>query len=200
MSDLGPGEIESVDEVKRSFLKKTSLFLGAVGAAGVGVPLLGYLSPNKSTKEAGKPVTIDVSSMKMGEQKTVLWRSKPVWVIRRSAEMLASLSLTSAFLKDPDSTVDQQPDYARNAERSVRPDFLVLLGVCTHLGCSPTYRPEPKSVDDSWNGGFYCSCHGSKFDLAGRVYKNMPAPINLEVPPYHFMDENTLVIGDSGSG
>ena len=114
--------------------------------------------------------------------------------------MLASLSLTSAFLKDPDSTVDQQPDYARNAERSVRLDFLVLLGVCTHLGCSPTYRPEPKSVDDSWNGGFYCSCHGSKFDLAGRVYKNMPAPINLEVPPYHFMDENTLVIGDSGSG
>jgi ubiquinol-cytochrome c reductase iron-sulfur subunit len=112
--------------------------------------------------------------------------------------MLASLEKTTGFLKDPGSTVPQQPGFAQNQSRSARPEFLVLLGICTHLGCSPTYRPEPKSVDDNWEGGFYCSCHGSKFDLAGRVYRNMPAPINLEVPPYHFLDDKTLVIGDSG--
>lgn len=198
MGDFESADIEEVDQVKRSFLKNTSVFLGAVGAAGVGVPLISYLSPNKTTKEAGKPITVDVSALKVGEQKTVLWRSKPVWIIRRSEAMLASLSKTTSWLKDPESSVQQQPKFAQNQARSARPDFLVLLGICTHLGCSPTYRPEPKSVDESWQGGFYCSCHGSKFDLAGRVFKNMPAPINLEVPPYHFLDENTLVIGDKG--
>ena len=199
MADKKLDEMTPVDEIKRAFLKKTSVFLGALGIAGVGVPLLSYLSPNRSTKEAGKPIQIDVSMMKIGEQKTVLWRSKPVWIIRRSQEMIASLSKTTELLKDPNSSIPQQPVFAENTTRSLRPDFLVLLGICTHLGCSPTYRPEPKSVDSSWQGGFYCSCHGSKFDLAGRVYKNMPAPINLEVPPYHFMDEHTLIIGDNGA-
>ena len=197
MVDFESADVEKVDQVKRSFLKNTSVFLGAVGAAGVGVPLINYLSPNKSTKEAGKPITVDVSALKVGEQKTVLWRSKPVWIIRRSESMLASLDKTTLWLKDPDSKVPQQPEFAKNKARSERPDFLVLLGICTHLGCSPTYRPEPKSVDDSWQGGFYCSCHGSKFDLSGRVFKNMPAPINLEVPPYYFLDRNTLVIGEN---
>lgn len=197
MVDSDSVDIEKVDQVKRSFLKNTSVFLGAIGAAGVGAPLIGYLSPNKSTKEAGKPVTVDISAIKVGEQKTVLWRSKPVWIIRRSESMLASLDKTTEWLKDPDSKVPQQPGFAKNKARSERPDFLILLGICTHLGCSPTYRPEPKSVDDSWQGGFYCSCHGSKFDLSGRVFKNMPAPINLEVPPYHFLDSNTLVIGEN---
>ena len=196
MSSTGPNDIEEIDHVKRAFLQKTSVFLGAVGAAGIAVPLVSYLSPNKSTQEAGKPIKVDISAMQFGEQKTVLWRSKPVWIIRRSEAMLASLTKTTGWLKDPDSAIDQQPEYAQNQMRSVRPDILVLLGICTHLGCSPTYRPEPKSVDDSWEGGFYCSCHGSKFDLAGRVFKNMPAPINLEVPPYHFQDGNTLVIGE----
>ena len=199
MSYLLPPEVEEVDEVKRSFLQKTSVFLGAIGACGIGIPLVNYLRPNKRTEEAGKPVTIDISAMQIGEQKTVLWRSKPVWIIRRSKAMLQSLQNTLPWLKDPDSMIPQQPEFAQNSVRSVRPEFLVLLGICTHLGCSPTYRPEPKSVDDSWKGGFYCSCHGSKFDLAGRVFKNMPAPINLEVPPYHFSDENTLVIGDNGA-
>ena len=197
MVDSDSVDIEKVDQVKRSFLKNTSVFLGAIGAAGVGAPLIGYLSPNKSTKEAGKPVTVDISAIKVGEQKTVLWRSKPVWIIRRSESMLASLDKTTEWLKDPDSKVPPQPGFAKNKARSERPDFLILLGICTHLGCSPTYRPEPKSVDDSWQGGFYCSCHGSKFDLSGRVFKNMPAPINLEVPPYHFLDSNTLVIGEN---
>ena len=160
------------------------------------MPLVSYLSPNKSTQEAGKPIKVDIGAMKPGEQKTVLWRSKPVWIIRRTEAMLASLNKTTTLLKDPDSHIGQQPNYAQNQARSVRPDILVLLGICTHLGCSPTYRPEPKSVDESWEGGFYCSCHGSKFDLAGRVFKNMPAPINMEVPPYHFLDENTLMIGE----
>ena len=199
MSGNPPENLAPVDEVKRSLLKKTSVFLGALGLAGIGVPLLSYLSPNRSTREAGKPISVDVSGMKIGEQKTVLWRSKPVWIIRRSEAMLASLGLVDGKLKDPGSDVAQQPVYARNEARSIRPDFLVLLGICTHLGCSPTYRPDPKSVDDTWAGGFYCSCHGSKFDLAGRVFKNMPAPSNLEVPPYHFSDENTLVIGDGGA-
>ena len=194
-----PPDVEEVDETKRSFLQKTSVFLGAIGACGIAVPLVSYLRPNKRTEEAGKPVTIDISTMQIGEQKTVLWRSKPVWIIRRSEAMLQSLQSTLPWLKDPDSKIPQQPEFAKNSVRSVRPEFLVLLGICTHLGCSPTYRPEPQSVDDSWKGGFYCSCHGSKFDLAGRVFKNMPAPINLEVPPYHFRDENTLVIGDSGA-
>lgn len=198
MSKSDPSNIEEIDQVKRAFLHKTSVFLGAVGAAGVAVPLVGYLSPNRSTKEAGKPIKIDISAMKVGEQKTVLWRSKPVWIIKRSEEMVASLSKTTGYLKDPNSAIPQQPGYAKNQMRSVRPDVLVLLGICTHLGCSPTYRPEPRSVDDSWEGGFYCSCHGSKFDLAGRVFKNMPAPTNLEVPPYHFTDANTLVVGDNG--
>lgn len=199
MSEMIPPEVEKIDQVKRAFLKKTSVFLGAVGACGLAAPLVSYLSPNKRTKEAGKPVTVDVSTMQMGEQKTVLWRSKPVWIIRRNQTMLDSLSASLPWLKDPDSSIPQQPDFAKNAARSARPEFLVLLGICTHLGCSPTYRPEPKSVDESWTGGFYCSCHGSKFDLSGRVYKNMPAPINLEVPPYHFLDDNTLVIGDNGA-
>ena len=198
MTDKVRHKSDTVDQIKRTFLKKTSVFLGAIGAAGVGLPLLSYLSPNRSTREAGKPVHVDISMMKAGEQKTILWRAKPVWIIRRTTEMLASLDKTIEFLKDPGSMIAQQPAFAQNQSRSARPEFLVLLGICTHLGCSPTYRPEPKSVDERWMGGFYCSCHGSKFDLAGRVYKNMPAPINLEVPPYYFLDDKTLVIGESG--
>ena len=198
MSVKTPENMGPVDELKRSLLKKTSVFLGALGLAGIGVPLLSYLSPNRSTREAGKPISVDVSGMKIGEQKTVLWRSKPVWIIRRSEAMLASLGLVDGKLKDPDSDVAQQPVYARNEARSIRPDFLVLLGICTHLGCSPTYRPDPKSVDDTWAGGFYCSCHGSKFDFSGRVFKSVPAPLNLEVPPYYYMSDTLIKIGEDG--
>ena len=145
------------------------------------------------------PVEIDISGIAMGEQKTVLWRQKPVWIVRRSEKMLASLFSDVDELRDPDSLEQQQPNYARNGVRSIRPDILVLLGVCTHLGCSPTYRPEPGAIDASWPGGFYCSCHGSKFDLAGRVYKNMPAPTNLMIPPHYYKNETTLVVGESSA-
>lgn len=189
---------DDTDSRRRAFLKHTTVVLGLVGAAGISSSFLSYLKPNAKVKEQGLPVKLDVSTIKVGEQKTVIWRGKPVWVIRRSLESVKTLKDLRSILKDPDSLVDRQPKYARNAERSIRPDFLVLLGVCSHLGCAPTYRPDPKSVDSTWPGGFYCSCHGSKFDMAGRVFKNMPAPTNLEVPPYYFRDRNTLIIGEEG--
>ena len=189
--------MDDVDSKRRDLLKASATVLGAAGVAGVSTPLLSYLAPSKATKAAGAPVRLDVSKLQPGEQKTVLWRGKPVWIIRRTQEMIASLPLAVPFLSDPDSKEPQQPAYATNMQRSIKPEYLVLIGVCTHLGCAPTFRPEPKSVDATWPGGFYCSCHGSRFDLAGRVFKNVPAPINLEVPPYHFKDNQTLVIGES---
>ena len=192
--------MDTVDDKRRALLKASAAVFGAAGVAGVATPLLSYLAPNKATQAAGAPVRFDVTSLGPGEQKTVLWRGKPVWIIRRTNEMLESLKQAVPFLSDPDSKESQQPRYAENQERSINPEFLVLIGVCTHLGCAPTFRPEAKSLDASWPGGFYCSCHGSRFDLAGRVFKNMPAPINLEVPPYHFFDSKTLVIGESVKG
>ena len=131
----------------------------------------------------------------MGEQIVVEWRGKPVWIVRRSAEMIAHLATDNNLLRDPDSLVDQQPDYAKNVYRSVNPEFLILVGVCTHLGCSPKYRPEVGQVDENWQGGFYCPCHGSSFDLAGRVFKGVPAPINMEVPPHYFKTSSTVIVG-----
>ena len=185
----------SIDEAKRLWVVQITKLLSVIGLAGIFYPLLRYLSPSKEAKAQGGPVTIDVSGMAIGEQKTVVWRGKPVWIVRRSADDVARLVSLNDDLRDPYSTVDQQPVYAKNIGRSLRPDFLVLLGVCTHLGCAPTFRPEPGAVDASWPGGFYCSCHGSRFDLAGRVFKDMPAPTNLEVPPYRF-EKDMLIIGD----
>jgi len=133
--------------------------------------------------------------MKPGDQLTVMWRGRPVWIVRRGKKALASLPEVNKFLRDPDSKVAQQPTYAKNIYRSRKPEYLVLVGVCTHLGCSPTYRPDPKGIDPEWLGGFFCSCHGSKFDLSGRVFKGVPAPINLEVPPYVFISETEIMIG-----
>lgn len=188
---------DKVDEKKRQFLKTTTAVVGCAGLAGALTPLVSYLQPSKDAQAQGAPVRVDIATIPMMGQKTVLWRGKPVWVIRRSPEALTRL-VSDELLKDPQSSVEQQPTYAHNQYRSLRPDVLVLLGVCTHLGCAPTYRPEPGSIDQKWQGGFYCSCHGSKFDLSGRVYKNMPAPTNLEVPPHYYESENTLVIGEDG--
>ena len=144
---------------------------------------------------SAEPIEVDISVLKEGEQRTVVWRGKPIWVVRRTVDQVNALSQLDSELTDPNSEIEQQPGYAKNAYRSIRPDILVLVGVCTHLGCAPTYRPEPKAIDAAWPGGFFCSCHGSKFDLAGRVYKGVPAPTNLEVPPYHFKDKSTLIVG-----
>jgi len=188
-----------VDEQKRRALVGASAALAALGAVGAATPLVRSLQPSASTEAAGAPVTVDLSTMTIGEQKTVLWRGKPIWIIRRSTEQVSALAQLDQQLRDPSSHSPQQPAYAANEMRSVRPDFLVLVGVCTHLGCAPTYRPDPGGVEQDWPGGFYCSCHGSKFDLAGRVFKGVPAPLNLEVPPYYFANDVTLIIGSDGT-
>ena len=139
---------------------------------------------------------VDLSQLKPGQQMTVLWRGKPVWVIRRTAAMLADLSRPNPELRDPSSLVPQQPAYAANAYRSIKPEYLVLIGICTHLGCVPRYEPHENERDLAWLGGFYCPCHGSAFDLAGRVFKHVPAPINLEVPPYRYISEHMIEIGE----
>jgi len=185
----------SVDLKKRKFLTQASAAIGAVGVCGAAVPLLSYLTPGREAQMSAEPVEVDIASLQEGEQRTVVWRGKPIWVVRRTINQVNALSQLDGDLSDPHSEIEQQPGYAKNAYRSIRPDILVLVGVCTHLGCAPTYRPEPRAIDASWPGGFFCSCHGSKFDLAGRVYKGVPAPTNLEVPPYHFKDKDTLVVG-----
>jgi ubiquinol-cytochrome c reductase iron-sulfur subunit len=201
MSDSSWDQVDSiapedeVDEKRRRFLVKATGAMGAVGVIAAGVPFVSSMNPSRKAEAAGGPVEVKIAEMKPGDQLTVIWRGKPIWIIKRDANMLATLAPLDAELRDPDSRIDQQPDYARNEYRSRRKDILVLVGVCTHLGCAPTYRPDPKGVAPDWPGGFFCSCHGSKFDFAGRVYKGVPAPINLEVPPYAFKDKDTLIIG-----
>ena len=192
--------MDTVDNDKRRFLIQTGSLLGAMGGLGAAIPLVKSMTPKVSTSALGGPIDVDISELKEGEQKTVIWRGKPVWIIRRTAAAVAGLLALNPLLRDPLSQIEQQPSYAQNIYRSVRPDILVLYGVCTHLGCAPTYRPEKGSIDESWPGGFFCSCHGSKFDLAGRVFKGVPAPTNLEVPPYHFASQDKLVIGTSQQG
>lgn len=188
-------EEEDIDEKRRAFLIKASATVGAVGVIATAVPFVASMLPSEDVLEAGAPVKISIGELKPGQQLTIMWRSKPIWIIRRTPEEVQSLALDEGLLRDPNSDVDQQPPYARNRYRSIKPEILVLVGICTHLGCIPTYRPDPNSVQRGWPGGFYCSCHGSKFDMAGRVFKGVPAPINLEVPSYSFIDDNTLLVG-----
>jgi len=172
---------------------------GGAGIVATSVPFVVSMAPSERARALGAPVEIDVEPIKPGELRTVEWRGKPVWVLRRSTDMLATLRSHDDLLSDPQSgRRGQQPDYARNDLRSVKPDISVLVAICTHLGCIPTFRPEPGAADigASWPGGFYCPCHGSKFDFAGRVFKNVPAPSNLEVPPHHYTGESTLLIGE----
>ena len=186
---------DAIDLKRRDFLVKATTTMGAVGVAAVAVPFVGSMLPSAEAESLGEPVKVNIGGMKPGDQLTIEWRGRPVWIIRRTQEALASLSQVEDRLRDPDSKVQQQPEYARNEGRSIKPEYLVLVGVCTHLGCSPTYRPDAGGVDEDWPGGFFCSCHGSKFDMAGRVFKGVPAPINLEVPRYAFLDDKTIIIG-----
>jgi len=189
---------EGVDVGRRRFLTLTTSVVGAVGAGFAAVPFIASLPPSERAKALGAPVTIDISKMEPGQQVVAVWRRQPVWVIRRTPAMLASLDKVVGQLADPESEVPQQPDYARGAARAIKPEYMVLKGICTHLGCSPKFRPEfpaPEIAAD-WQGGFFCPCHGSKFDLSGRVYKGVPAPTNLPVPPHRYADDRTLVIGE----
>lgn len=179
------------------------LWLGAATAAGgaglvaTAVPFVASFAPSEKVRALGAPVDVDLGSLRPGELRTVEWRGKPVFVLRRTPEMIDALARNDTLLADPQSRRSEQPEAARNALRSSRPDLAVIEAVCTHLGCVPTFRPTPGSPDigAQWPGGFYCPCHGSKFDLAGRVFKNVPAPTNLTVPPHRFRSEAALLIG-----
>ena len=159
-------------------------------------PFVASWMPSAKAQAAGASVQVDLSKLAPGQQVTVAWRGKPVWIIRRTLDMLKHLDDDRALLRDPDSLVAQQPTYAENKYRAIKPEYLVLVGICTHLGCSPNYKPYEKELGPDWPGGFYCPCHGSTFDLAGRVFKGVPAPINLEVPPYRYISEHVIVIGE----
>jgi ubiquinol-cytochrome c reductase iron-sulfur subunit len=172
--------------------------VGAVGIVGAAVPFVKSWNPSAKAKAAGAPVTADLSGLEPGQQMVVEWRGKPVWVVRRTPEALADLKTVAGNLRDPESKESTQPDFANNEYRSIKKDYLILVGICTHLGCSPLYRPEvaPADLGQSWRGGFFCPCHGSTYDMAGRVYKGVPAPLNLEVPPYKYISDNVVVIGE----
>ena len=198
---MSDSDSKTVDKKRRRMLIGATAAVGAVGTAGFAAPLLISWMPSAKAKAAGAPVEVNISKIEPGQLVRVIWRGKPVWFIRRSEETLADLSGVTNLLADPDSNVEaQQPAYAKNAERSIKPEMLVLIGICTHLGCSPTYRPEiaPADLGSDWKGGFYCPCHGSKFDLSGRVYKNVPAPTNLVVPPHYYKTDDLILIGEDG--
>lgn len=186
---------EDVDLERRRFLLKATGVVGGVGAAFLAVPFLSSWSPSAKARAAGAPVEVDISKLEPGQQVTVEWRGKPVWIIRRSDEMLKAINSHDNRLRDPHSEAQQQPSYAANDHRSRKPECLVLIGVCTHLGCSPKYRPNVGELGPNWPGGFYCPCHGSTFDMSGRVFQGVPAPLNLEVPPYMYLSDNQLIIG-----
>ena len=189
---------QEIDLKKRRFLTNATSVVGAVGVGFVAWPFLSSWMPSARAKAAGAPVDVDISKLEPGQLVRVLWRKKPVWVFKRDAATLSDLKTLDSKLTDPNNQEDQQPTYAKNTHRSIKAEIAVIIGVCTHLGCSPTYRPELGAADlggDAWKGGFYCPCHGSKFDLAGRVYAGAPAPTNLIVPPYHFVSDSLIRIG-----
>lgn len=184
-----------VDQSRRSFLISLTSFIGGIGLFFAALPFISYWFPSARARAAGRPIEVDLSRLEPGQMMTVEWRGKPVWIIRRTPESLAQLQKHDENLRDPGSEVSQQPLASKNYHRSVKPEYAVLFGVCTHLGCTPTYKPNLKELGPDWPGGFFCPCHGSKFDLAGRVYQGVPAPINLEVPPYHFIADKKIIIG-----
>ena len=191
-----------LDEGKRRFLLTATTGATGVAAGAAAVPFVASMLPSERAKAAGAPVEVDVSALEPGQKMVVEWRGKPVWVVRRTPDMLKMVEADAERVADPTSARSQQPAYAKNDVRSLKPEYLVVVGICTHLGCSPVDRlnaqPEPFASD--WRGGFYCPCHGSLFDLAGRVYKNKPAPDNLAVPPYKFLSDTKLIIGEDTQG
>ncbi len=189
---------DGVDTSRRRFLTAAATVVGGIGTVAVLVPFVSSMQPSAKAQAAGAPVEVDISKLEPGQKINVEWRGKPVWVVKRTPEMLDSLKGLDGKMADPNSDAPQQPEYAKNENRSVKPEVLVLIGICTHLGCSPTYRPEvaPEDLGADWKGGFFCPCHGSKFDLAGRVYSGVPAPTNLIVPPHRYVGDSVILIGD----
>lgn len=190
---------KQVDHSKRRFLAAATTVVGGVGLAAAAYPFAASWLPSQRAQAAGAPVEVDISKLPPGAQMTVEWRGRPIWIIHRSPEAIEKLGGHDDRLRDPTSSVDQQPAYAQNPHRSLKPQYLILVGLCTHLGCVPKYVAT-KEGDDvvlgaDWPGGFFCPCHGSMFDLAGRVFQGVPAPINLEVPPHQFVSDKTVIIG-----
>lgn len=191
---------EAIDKGRRQLLTAATALTGAAGIAFAAVPFISSWKPSARAKALGAPVEIDISKLEPGGMLKIEWRGKPVLVVRRTAEMIERIGVQDDKLADPGSEKSRQPEYTRNAARAIRPEFLVLLGVCTHLGCLPQNRFEAGASADGvltadWPGGFFCPCHGSKFDLSGRVFAGVPAPTNLEIPPYSFADDQHIVIG-----
>lgn len=192
---------EHVDKGRRQLLTAATALTGAVGAAFAAAPFLASWKPSARAKALGAPVEVDISKLEVGAMLKVEWRGKPVYIVHRSPEMVAQLPGMDDRLADPGSEASDQPDYAQNKTRSIRPEYLVVLGVCTHLGCAPMGRftSGDAELGADWPGGFYCPCHGSKFDLAGRVFKGVPAPTNMAIPPYAFADDNHVLVGQDKS-
>ncbi|MFT4560835.1 MAG: ubiquinol-cytochrome c reductase iron-sulfur subunit [Gammaproteobacteria bacterium] len=193
----------AVDVGRRRFLTGTTAVIGGLGAATASVPFIASFQPSAKAKAIGAPVEVDIGKLEPGQRITQKWRGQPVWIVRRTQAMLDALKAADeATLRDPSSEESEQPIFAANAWRSSKEEYLVLVGLCTHLGCSPSFVPEPggEAMGDGWVGGFFCPCHGSKFDLAGRVFKGVPAPKNLIVPPYRFETDTRIIIGESEGG
>ncbi len=192
---------QDVDKSRRRFLTAATTVVGAIGAGVVAVPFVGSMVPSARALSAGASVEVDISKLEPGRRLVVEWRKQPVWVLHRTQQNLDDLAKLEDKLADTESNSSKQPAYAKNKHRAIKPEYLVVIGICTHLGCSPQYRPEVGNVDfdSGWLGGFFCACHGSKFDLAGRVYAGVPAPTNLVIPPYMYINNDKVVlIGEDG--
>ena len=188
-----------INNGRRRFLILATSGAGGVAALGVATPFVASFFPSEKAKAAGAAVEIDVSKIESGQMMTAEWQGKLIWVVNRTAQQLKDLKALDGAVSDPKSEVEQQPENCKNETRSIKPNIFVAIGICTHLGCSPTYRPDvaPADLGSAWKGGFFCPCHGSKFDMAGRVYKGVPAPTNLVVPPYKYLSDTTVLVGEA---
>lgn len=189
---------QEINNSRRRFLILATSGAGGVATLGVAAPFVASFFPSEKAKAAGAPIEVDVSKIEAGQMMTAEWQGKPIWIVNRTEQQLNDLKTLDGQLADPNSDVEQQPEYAKNETRSINPNIMVAIGICTHLGCSPTYRPDiaPADLGSDWKGGFFCPCHGSKFDIAGRVYKGVPAPTNLVVPPYKYLSDTTILVGE----
>lgn len=187
-----------VNQTRRRVLTAATSVVGVAGVVGAAIPFVGSWNPSAKAKAAGAPITVNIGKIEPGAMIIAEWRGKPVYILRRTQEALSSLAKTNELVGDPSSEEPQQPTYAQNEARSIKPEILILVGLCTHLGCAPMFRPDVGAQDlggDEWVGGFFCPCHGSKFDLAGRVYKGVPAPTNLQIPPHRYDTDTVVTIG-----
>lgn len=193
---------QDVDKSRRRFLTAATSVVGAIGVTGVALPFVFSMNPSAKAKAAGAPVEVDFSKLEPGQMVILEWRKKPVMIVRRTEKNLQDLAALEPKLADIDSKQSNQPAYALNKNRSIKPEYLVMVGICTHLGCVPKFRPEvaPEDLGTDWLGGFFCPCHGSRFDLSGRVYSGVPAPTNMDIPPYKYLTETSIIIGvDEGA-